>query len=91
MGVGNGVGMGVGQKTATEPTPHHSPNPTPEETAKNQGFEGEKARVYDGVGKNAPFDNWCAVEVSDEEIPPEFLKPTPPPQEKQAEQVQLSL
>jgi len=31
------------------------------------------------------------VDVSDDEIPPEFLKPTPPPQEKQAEQVQLSV
>jgi len=47
--------------------------------------------VHDSVGKNEPFVGWCAVDVSDEELPPEFLKPTPPPQEKQAEQVQLSL
>ena len=57
------------------------------QTAENQGFNG-----VSGVAKNpllTESGGWYAV--SDEEIPPEFLKPTPPLQEKQAGQVQLSL
>jgi hypothetical protein len=83
--VGNGVGTSVGQTTAAEPTRHHTPNPTPEETAKNQGFKGESVGVYDSVGKNDPLKDFFSVDVSDDEIPPEFLKPTPPFQPPQRE------
>jgi 5S rRNA maturation endonuclease (ribonuclease M5) len=92
MGVGSDVGMGVGQTTETEPTPYHTPEPTPEKPANNQGFKGKNARVYDGVGKNELFVDWYSIDVSDEEIPPEFLKPTPifqPQQKELMEQMAL--
>ena len=88
--VGNGVGTSVDQTTSTEPTRHHTLEPTPEETAKNQGFNGKSVGVYDSVGKNELFESWCSV--SDEELPPEFLKPTPtyqPPQQESMQQIAL--
>lgn len=56
-------------------------------------FTSGKAAVYaenvddaDNADKNAPFwEGW--VEVNDEELPPEFLKPTPP--SYQQEQIRL--
>jgi hypothetical protein len=92
VGVGNGVGTGVGQKAETEPTPYHTPIPTPEKAAENQGFEGKNAGVYDGVGKNELFEGWRVVDISDEELPPEFLKPSPtfqPPQREPMKQMAL--
>jgi len=91
--VGNGVGKSVGQTAATEPTRHHTPEPTPEKASNNQGFKGESVGVHDSVGKNEPFEGWREIDISDDELPPEFLKPAPPnrpPQKEPMKQMALS-
>jgi hypothetical protein len=96
-GVGNGVGMSVCNTTHHEPTPYHTPLPTRAEPANNQASGGLGVGVYDGVGKNLPFEEhegWFVVDedISDTDIPPEFLTPTPPslPPTPPAQQMSLS-
>jgi hypothetical protein len=76
--VGNGAGMSVGEIFAAEHKHCHTPIPTPGEPAENHDFKGKIAEVYDSVGKNDPLKDYCSVDISDDEIPPEFLKPIRP-------------
>jgi hypothetical protein len=93
----NGVADSEANKVENLPTPLDTPPPDPQKAhvlglSNDCGVSG-----VTGVTKNPLLTqsggDWFTVgeEISDADIPPEFLKPTPPPQEKQAEQVQLSL
>jgi len=85
-GVG-GVGNG---------SPHHEPtrHPTPTETANNQASTDSGVGVYDSVGKNSSLEEhgWfdASADISDDEIPPEFLSSPPPlPSTPPAQQISL--
>ena len=95
-GVGIGVGLsekGVGIMHPTnELTPYHTPNAIADKAPNYHGFNGHGCRVYDGVGKNAPLEeqykDWFTVaeDISNDDIPPEFLTPTPPAQQMSLQQ-----
>ena len=91
------VGSDVGNHVGHEPASYPTCEPTLKETAENKALEGAECRMYDDVGikplLGEQSNGWFTVceDVNDADIPPEFLKPTPPPQEKPMEQVQLAL